>query len=138
MEVVVTFAEGHESGEDVITRGIAVIEGLVAEPVGEGVDAEGGLLDEEDAEDTGVDEATEEVVPSKTTKEGREDEAHEEDDLQVMPVLPDDNWVLVQITDVCAAGALWVLLHDHPAEVGVEETLTDGVGVFVGAVLCQS
>jgi hypothetical protein len=37
----------------VVTGGIAVVEGLVAEPVGKRVDAEGGLLDDEDLEMSG-------------------------------------------------------------------------------------
>ena len=41
VEIVIAFAEGDEGGEDVVTRGVTVIEGLIAEPVGEGVDAEG-------------------------------------------------------------------------------------------------
>lgn len=47
-------------------------------------------------------------------------------------MLPDDNGVLVKVGDVGAAGALGVLLEDHPAEVGVEETLADRVGVLFG------
>jgi hypothetical protein len=44
---VVALAEGNKSGDDVVSRRVAVIEGLIAEPVGQAVDAEGGLLDEE-------------------------------------------------------------------------------------------
>jgi hypothetical protein len=97
MEVVVAFTEGDESGNDVITGRVAVIKWLVTEPVGERIDAEGGLLDEEDAEDTGVDEAAEPVIPAKTTNEHGEDETHEEDDLEVVTVLPNDDGVFVQI-----------------------------------------
>jgi len=66
VEVVVTFAESDESSDDVIPRAVAVVKWLVAEPMGKRVDAEGGLLDEEDAEDTGVDEATFPVVPEES------------------------------------------------------------------------
>ena len=101
--------------------------------MGERVDAECGLLDEEDSEDASVDEAAQEVIPNKAAEDGGEEEAHEEDDLEVMTVLPNDDWVFIQVTDINAACTLWVLLHDHPSEVRVEETLADGVGIFVGA-----
>lgn len=47
-------------------------------------------------------------------------------------MLPDDNGILVQVGDVGAANALGVLLHDHPSEMRVEETLANGVRVLVG------
>lgn len=100
--------------------------------MGKGVDAEGGLLDEADAEDAGVDEAAEEVVEHEAAEEGGEDEAHEDDALEVVAVLPDNDAVLVEVGDVSAANSLGVLLHDHPADVGVQETLADRVGVLFG------
>ena len=78
VEVVVAFAEGDDGRENVIARRVAVVEGLVAQPVGEAVDAEGGLLDEEDAEDAGVDEATQPVVPEQAGDAGREDKTHDQ------------------------------------------------------------
>lgn len=132
VEIVVTLTESDDCGDDVIPGAVAVIEGLVTEPMGKRVDAEGGLLDKEDTEDTGVDESTHPIVPEKAGDSRREDQAHEQDDLDVMLVLPDDNGVLVEIGDVGAANALGVLLHDHPAEMAVEETLADAVGVFAG------
>ena len=115
-----------------VTRRVAVIEWLVAEPVGQRVDAESGLLNEEDAENPGVDEATEPITPKETRNERREDETHEKNDLEVVLVLPDDNWIFIEVGDVGTADSLWVLLHDHPAKVRVEETLANGVWVLVG------
>jgi hypothetical protein len=43
MEVMVSLADGNESGENVIARGVLVIERGFTEPVSEGVDAERGL-----------------------------------------------------------------------------------------------
>ena len=43
MEIVVPLAKGQEGGEEVITRGVLVIERRLPEPVGEGVDAESRL-----------------------------------------------------------------------------------------------
>ena len=132
VEVVVALAESDKSSDDVVTGAVAVIERLVTEPVGKRVDTESGLLDEEDAEDASVDEASEPVTPAETSHESREDEAHKEDDLEIVLVLPDNNGVIVEIGDVGAANSLGVLLHEHPAEVGVEQTLPDTVGVLVG------
>lgn len=132
VEVVVALTKSDKSSDDVITRRVAVVKGLVAEPVSQRVDAEGGLLDEEDAEDTSVDESTEPVAPAETSDERREDKAHEEDDLEVVAVLPDDDLVLIQVGDVGTANTLGVLLHDHPAKVRVHETLADGVRVLGG------
>jgi hypothetical protein len=132
VEVVVALAESDKSGDDMVTRAVAVVEGLVAEPVGKGVDTEGGLLDEEDAEDTSVDEASEPVTPAETGNESGENETHEENDLEVVLVLPDNNGVVVEVRDVGTANSLGVLLHEHPTEVRVEKTLPDAVGVLVG------
>jgi hypothetical protein len=132
VEVVVALAESDERGDDVVSRRVAVVEGLVTEPMGKRVDAEGSLLDEEDAEDTGVDEATFPVVPEETSDSRGEDQTHEDDNLDVVLVLPDDDGVLVQVGDVGAADALGVLLHDHPAEMAVEKSLANAVWVLVG------
>ena len=43
MEIMVSFADGNESGKDVIARGVLVIERSLTEPVSEGIDAERGL-----------------------------------------------------------------------------------------------
>jgi len=45
--LVITLAERHKSGNDVIPGGVAVIERLVTEPMSQTVDTEGGLLNEE-------------------------------------------------------------------------------------------
>lgn len=100
--------------------------------MGQGVDAEGGLLDEADAQNAGVDETTQPVVEHEATEDGGEDEAHEDDALEVVAVLPDNDAVLVEVANVAAADALGVLLEQHPAHVRVQETLADGVGVLVG------
>jgi len=125
VEVVVALTESDDGGDDVITGRVAVVERLVTEPVGKGVDTEGGLLDEEDTEDTGVDETTEPVTPAETGNEGGEDQTHAENDLEVVLVLPDDNGVVVEVGDVGTANSLGVLLHDHPTEMRVEKTLAD-------------
>lgn len=132
VEVVVALTQRDQRGDDVVAGAVAVVERLVAEPVGERVDAESGLLDEEDAEDAGVDEAAHPVTPAETCNQGREDQTHEKDHLEVVPVLPHHDRVIVQVGNVGAANSLRVLLHDHPAKVGVQQALADAVRVLVG------
>jgi hypothetical protein len=132
VEVVVTLTKGDKSGDNVVTGRVAVIERLVAEPVGKRVDAEGGLLDEANTEDTSVDETTPPVTPAETSNDSRESKSHEKNTLDVVLVLPDDNGILVEIGNVGSALLLGVLLENHPSHVGVHETLADGVGVLLG------
>jgi len=127
---VVAFAEGDESGNDVVARRVAVVKRLLAEPVGQRVDAKGGLLDEKDAQDTGVDEAAEPIAPTETADGHGEEKAHGEDALEEVAVLPDDDGILIEVGDVGAAHLLGVLLEDHPTYVGVQETLADRVRVL--------
>ena len=132
MKVVVSFAKSDEGGDDVIPGRVAVIEWLVTEPMSQGVDAKGSLLDEEDAQNAAIDEATEPIAPSKATYERGKDETHEEHDFQVVSVLPDNDGVFIEIRDVGAANAFRVLFHEHPAKVRVQQALTDRVWVLVG------
>ena len=132
MKVVVTFSECDQSRDDVITGRVAIVKWLVAKPVSERVDAESCLLDEENPEDSAVDEAAEPVAPAETAGKHGKEEAHEHDHLEIVAVLPNDDWVFVEVGYVGTADTLWVLLHQHPSEVGVEETFADRVWVLVG------
>ena len=40
-------------------------------------------------------------------------------------LLPDHYWVLIEIGDVGPTNTFWILLHDHPAKVGVKEAFAD-------------
>jgi hypothetical protein len=117
VEVVVTFTKSDKSSDNVVTGGVAVVEWLVTEPMGQGVDAEGGLLDEEDSEYTSVDETAHPVSPSKTSDEAREDHAHKDNGLDVVAMLPNNDRIVIQVRDIGTTNTLWVLLHDHPSDV---------------------
>ncbi|KAL2292658.1 hypothetical protein FJTKL_07760 [Diaporthe vaccinii] len=121
VEVVVSLAQSDERGDDVVPGAVTVVEGLIPEPVGQTVDTEGCLLDEEDAEDPGINIAAPPVTPAKTGDQGREHNAHEDDGLDEVQVLPDDDGVLVEVGDVGSADSLGVLLHDHPTDVAVHQ-----------------
>ena len=132
MEIVVSFAESDEGSDDVIPGRVAIVEWLVTEPMSQGVDAKGSLLDEEDAQNATIDKAAEPIAPSKATYERRKDETHEEHDFQVVSVLPDNDGVFIEIRDIGAANAFGVLFHEHPAKVRVQQALADRVWVLVG------
>ncbi len=140
VEVVITLTKSDKSSDYVVTGRVAVVEWLVTEPVGQGVDTEGGLLDEEDSENASVDETTHPVSPSKTSDEAREDHSHKDNGLDVVAMLPNNDRVIVQVRDIGTTNALWVLLHDHPSDVGVEKTFSNGVWILVGvgvSVVCS-
>ena len=133
---MIALAQCHKGSDNVISGRVAVVKGLVAEPVSERVDTESRLLNEEDAKNTSIDETAHPVTPAITSDKHWEDQAHECNSLEIISVLPDDNRIIVEIRNIRPTDTLWVLLHDHPAEVGVEKTLANRVWVFVG--ICVS
>ena len=102
-----------------ITRRVAVVKGLIADPVSERVNAESSLLDEADSQNTSIDITADPVAPAEPTDKSWEHETHSHDTLEVIAMLPDDDWIFVEVGDVGATDALRVLLHDQPADVGV-------------------
>lgn len=131
VEVVVALTKGDESGDEVVTGRVAVVEGLVTEPVSKRVDAESSLLNEADAQNAAIDKASPPVVEQKTTEQSRKDQTHEDDTFQIVLVLPDDDGVLVEIGDVGTSSTLGILLEHHPSQMRVEETLANRVGVLL-------
>ena len=136
MEVVIALAKRDKSSDDVVTRRVTVVKWLIAEPMSQRVDAESGLLHEEDSEDASIDEPAEPVTPAEAANECGKDEAHEDDNLQVVLVLPDNDRVLVEIRNIGSSNSLWVLLHQHPSKMRVQKTLADRVRIFLG--ICVS
>lgn len=43
MEVVVSLADGDQSGDEVVTGSVLVVESVLSEPMSQRVDTEGGL-----------------------------------------------------------------------------------------------
>lgn len=132
VEIVVSFAEGDKSSNDVIPRRVAVIKGLITKPMGQRVDAEGSLLNEEYTEDTGIDKPTDPVTPPETSNKSWEYQSHEDNNPEVVLVLPNDNRILVQVGNVGSANPLGVLLHNHPPQMRVHKTLADTIRVLLG------
>jgi len=78
--VVVSLAESDKGGDDVVFGRVSVVEGLVAEPVGKRVDAEGGVVDKDKSADTSVDESASPVTPTDTGNGSRYEETHDNND----------------------------------------------------------
>lgn len=131
VKVVVSLTQSSEGGDNVVSRAVTIVEWLVAEPMSQTVNTEGRLLNNEDAQDTSVNEAANPVVPAQTSDHGGEDETHGDNAREEVQVLPDNDGVLVEVGDVGSADALGILLHDHPSDVAVQQTLPDGVGVLL-------
>jgi hypothetical protein len=129
--VVVSFAESDECGDDVVSWRVSVIEGLVAEVMGKGVDAECGMVDKDESADTGVKESPSPVTPTKTSNDSGEEEAHGEDNDSVILVLHADEGIRIEIRDIGTANTFGVLFEDHPTEMSVHQAFSDRVWIFL-------
>ena len=96
------------------------------------VDTEGGLLNEEDSKNPSVDKSTEPITPSQTGNETRKDQSHDDDGFDIIPMLPHDDGVFVQIRNIRTTDPLWILFHDHPTKVRIQETLSNRIRILVG------
>lgn len=149
VEVVVALTNRSERGDEVVTRGVLVVERCVTKPMCERVHAECGLyayesvkasqrkkaetyvVDKAKTSSSGVEETTLPVTPAKSSNKHGEQQAAPNDEVNVPPVLPPDDRVLAQVTDIGNAH-LDTWLEDHPADVRPPEALMRVVGVEVG------
>ena len=90
MEVVVTFSDRNKSSDPMVARSMLVIERSLSKPMSERVDAESRLVNEEESSGTGEEESSTVIVPSESSDQGREDESHTDDEVNVPLVLPSD------------------------------------------------
>ena len=128
--VVVSLPKSDKGGEDVVSRGMSVVKGLVTEPVGKGVDAEGCVVDKDETADSGVVEPTSPIAPEQTGNSSGDEEAHDDDNDAVVLVLHTDKDVGVEIGDIGTSDPFRVLLEEHPSKMSIHQTLSDGVGVL--------
>lgn len=89
------------------------------------------MVYEAQAGGAGVDETASPVTPTETRDGHRKEESHADNELQVPAVLPPDNLVLAQVTDVSDT-RLATRLNDHPANVRPPETQMRVVRVELG------
>jgi len=115
---------------------VSVIEWLISEPMCKGVDAEGGMVYEDEPGDTSIVETTSPITPEEPGNSSRKEEAHEENDYSVVLVLHADELVGVEIGDIGSTNAFGVLLEDHPTEMGIHQSFADRVRVLFG--VCET
>lgn len=90
------------------------------------------------SEDSSVDVSTPSITPEKPRNDSRNDKGHDENEGEVVPMLPAHNGVLGEVAHISDTG-LAARLEEHPTDMGVEEALVGVVGVKVGvgvAVVC--
>lgn len=150
VEVVVSFADGDQGSEEMVARGVLVVEGGLSEVVSKGVDAKRGLrignvrtraksnnrqlthlVNEAQPSKTSINIAALPVAPEVAGNDGGENVCRSDEERHIVVVLPPHNRVLAQVADVsdtgCSAGS-----EEHPAKMSVEEALVGVVGVEVG------
>lgn len=88
------------------------------------------MVDEEEASGAGEEESAAEVAPAESSDDGREDEAHAEDEREIVAVLPLDDRVVVEVGNVGDTGTT-ARLDDHPAKVSPPEALLRRIRVEV-------
>lgn len=131
MEIVITFADGDERCDKVITRSVLVVERSITEPMGERVYAKRRVVDKRQASGTGEEETAPPISPTETCDGRREEESHGQHQREVVFVLPSDNLVARQVGDVGDTD-LGSRFEDHPADMSPPETLVSRVRVKLG------
>jgi len=131
VEVVVTFSDGDERGDKVITRGVLVVERSVTEPMGEGVYAERRVVNESQPGGSGKEESAPPVSPTETGDEGRDEPTHGQHQREVVDVLPPNDLVASQVGDI-GGSDLGSWLEDHPSDMSPPETFVSRVRIKLG------
>lgn len=89
------------------------------------------MMHENQSQQTGIYIATLPIAPSKTRNKSRENDTHDEHQLEVVTMLPFNNVILGKVTDIRHA-RLTPGLHDHPANVRPKQAFVGIVGIKVG------
>ena len=134
MIVVVALAEGEKRHEPAVPRAATVRVGLVAKGVAGRVNEERAVLHRHHAGHPAEEEATQETLPAahdRQAKQGGEQEAHDHADPLHVAVLPRDELVLLEVSDVAVVLVVGLELEEQPADVREEEALADRVRVVV-------
>lgn len=130
VEIVVAFTDRDERGDDVVSRGMLVVERGFTEPVRERVYAKRRVVYEQESSGTGKEESTAPVAPAEAGDEGGEDESHDGEQGEVVFMLPSDHLVPRQVGHV-GNSDLGSRLDEHPSDVGPPETMMCAVRVQI-------
>jgi hypothetical protein len=88
-------------------------------------------LDEEDAENSGINKTSFPISPAQSGNEATEYQSHENDTLNIIPVLPNNDSIIVQVGNIGTADAFRVLLQDNPAQMRVHNSIAHRIWVLV-------
>jgi len=149
MEIMVTLSEGDKRGEHVIARSVLIVEGSLTKPMSERVDTEGRLgtkvsvlfwlqsarwthvVDKEQTSERRIEITATPIAPEVTRNDGRNDNAHQEDEPEEIVMLPTDDGVAGEIGDISDTG-LATGMEDHPTNMGPDEPVMGTIGIEVG------
>ena len=130
--VVVSLTTGEHSHDGGVTCGIVCAVGAFANGVTKRVNEKGAVLNANDAENSGKKESTKRAnaaIP-EVAEEGGEDQADDQTDPVYVFMLPHDESVAAQVTDVIH-WRFWLQLEHQPADVGPDKALGDIVRVVI-------
>ena len=128
---MVALSDRNECGEDMVAGCMLVVKRGITKPVSQRIDTERRVMNEAQPENASINVATTGVAPEEPGNHSGDDETHEEDERDVMAVLPFDDVVLAQITDVGNA-RLSAGLDKHPTDMAPVKTFVGVVGIEVG------
>jgi len=131
VEVVVSLADGDQSGDEVVTGSVLVVESVLSEPMSQRVDTESGVVDEQQPSGTGKEETSLPIAPTETGNTHGEEQSHDQQERQVVVVLPPDDLASGQVGNVGDTD-LGPRLEDHPADVCPPEPFVGRVRVEAG------
>jgi len=135
MKIVVPLSEGHKRCDKVVSWRVLVIECAFAQPMSQRVNCEGRLrafisanrtnikaghvpyvMNNNDPKETGVKASSAPVAP-KVSRNGRgDDDSPNQRNREIVPILPLDNNVLAQVTDI-GRSRLDSRPYEHPHDV---------------------
>jgi hypothetical protein len=105
---------------------------LFTQPMGKRVDTESGLLDKGESKNACIHQTTLPITPTQASYQHWKQHPEHQNGRSIMPVLPDNNRILVQIRDIRSSLILGILLQDHPHEMRIPNPLHNTVRIFRG------
>lgn len=131
--VVVALATGEDSHNGAIACGVLCVVRAFADGMAERVNKEGAVLNDNDAENAGEQEAAEGVLPSRLNHVGkcsRNNNTQDEADPVHILVLPHAELVPHKIIDVID-GLLWPHLENEPSNVSPHEPFGNIIRIII-------
>lgn len=103
---------------------------LLTQPVGKRVDTESRLLDKQKAKNACIYQTTLPITPAQSSYDHWKQHSKGQDQISIIPVLPNNDRVFVQVRDIRSSIVLGVLLQGHPHKVCIPSPLHHAIGVL--------